>query len=473
MEHIIVTYLTQSLKCVSNNDVFKAPQFSRNTAQSSTVSSKSGASSSSSAANSAIAKRKRTFLPNFKDKLHPTDKTSNLAQSVPKNQGSSLANLGIQNQATVSPDRNPQKPPRDPKIGDVVYFGELKGIIRYIGNTHFAPPNAVFCGLELYTASGKNDGAVEGVRYFQCPSKFGLFVAIDRVTFKPTKELVSPKKSNSKQSKHSVPSINQLSISEVKAKTSSLRDTYDQNDIPPLCIDNSRSFSNANLNAGNQSAIAILKPSKAAPKTPPSATRKFFNSQQFLRSQSVPKLTTAEGANQSNIPNRSRPDVGKHQKSHNDLQRGIYSSNRNASPGRSQIHQTEEAPALHQQPANFPNRLERFLRQKSGKGSISKLALAGEANQFKRNSLSESQNEVADINALMRDKMLQGSIPNTPLSDGSPGSALRQAQYLFTCPSPTPDQILADQNDFGIVSEPFVIESDDPIDLTPDPQAGF
>ena len=47
--------------------------------------------------------------------------------------------------------------------------------------------------------------------------------------------------------------------------------------------------------------------------------------------------------------------------------------------------------------------------------------------------------------------------------DGSPGSALRQAQYLFTCPSPTPDQIFGDMG-LEIATDTYVIESEDHYD---------
>lgn len=52
-------------------------------------------------------------------------------------------------------------------VGDRVIvssgFGSRPGILRYLGETQFAPGN--WCGVELDEASGKNDGAVDGIRW--------------------------------------------------------------------------------------------------------------------------------------------------------------------------------------------------------------------------------------------------------------------------------------------------------------------
>ncbi|KAI3649159.1 hypothetical protein MP228_007013 [Amoeboaphelidium protococcarum] len=53
------------------------------------------------------------------------------------------------------------------------------GIIRYIGKTQFKA--GVWVGIELESASGKNDGSVQGVRYFNCTDGHGLFVAYERI----------------------------------------------------------------------------------------------------------------------------------------------------------------------------------------------------------------------------------------------------------------------------------------------------
>ncbi|KAL2265200.1 hypothetical protein VTJ83DRAFT_6300 [Remersonia thermophila] len=48
------------------------------------------------------------------------------------------------------------------------------GTIRFAGATQFAP--GLWIGVELAEATGKNDGAVQGIRYFECPPAHGIFV---------------------------------------------------------------------------------------------------------------------------------------------------------------------------------------------------------------------------------------------------------------------------------------------------------
>ena len=72
-----------------------------------------------------------------------------------------------------------------PKFGD--------GIVRFVGSTSFAA--GVWCGIELATPGGKNDGAlisslsgelripgsVQGERYFSCADNHGLFLRPSQV----------------------------------------------------------------------------------------------------------------------------------------------------------------------------------------------------------------------------------------------------------------------------------------------------
>ena len=46
--------------------------------------------------------------------------------------------------------------------------------VRFVGETHFAPGDWI--GVELNEATGKNDGAVQGQRYFDCGLGHGMFV---------------------------------------------------------------------------------------------------------------------------------------------------------------------------------------------------------------------------------------------------------------------------------------------------------
>lgn len=61
--------------------------------------------------------------------------------------------------------------------------------VRFVGNPHFAAGD--WLGVELDDASGKNDGAVQGQRYFDCEPGYGMFVRpsvaiiLDQPTPKP------------------------------------------------------------------------------------------------------------------------------------------------------------------------------------------------------------------------------------------------------------------------------------------------
>lgn len=59
-------------------------------------------------------------------------------------------------------------------VGDHVEVGGYAAIVRFVGQTAFSPGDWI--GVELETPQGKNDGAVQGERYFNCPPNRGMFV---------------------------------------------------------------------------------------------------------------------------------------------------------------------------------------------------------------------------------------------------------------------------------------------------------
>lgn len=61
------------------------------------------------------------------------------------------------------------------KLGQKVELNDGRtGIIRFLGNGSFAVGNWV--GVELDSNSGKNDGSVQGERYFDCEPGHGMFL---------------------------------------------------------------------------------------------------------------------------------------------------------------------------------------------------------------------------------------------------------------------------------------------------------
>ncbi|XP_074600612.1 CAP-Gly domain-containing linker protein 4-like [Brevipalpus obovatus] len=66
----------------------------------------------------------------------------------------------------------------------VILADKRCGIVRYVGDTQFA--SGTWYGIELSKPIGRNDGSVNGVRYFECKPNHGLFVQPNRI-FRVTK----------------------------------------------------------------------------------------------------------------------------------------------------------------------------------------------------------------------------------------------------------------------------------------------
>ncbi|ELQ74498.1 Cytoskeleton-associated protein [Trachipleistophora hominis] len=66
------------------------------------------------------------------------------------------------------------------QINDKIYLGKWgMGTIRYIGTVK--GDEGEYVGIELDIPKGKNDGSIDGTKYFTCKNNHGLFVPIDKL----------------------------------------------------------------------------------------------------------------------------------------------------------------------------------------------------------------------------------------------------------------------------------------------------
>ncbi|EJU03774.1 hypothetical protein DACRYDRAFT_49590 [Dacryopinax primogenitus] len=59
---------------------------------------------------------------------------------------------------------------------------QKRGTVRFFGSTAFGKGTGLWVGVEYDEPMGKNDGSVQGHRYFTCPTNHGAFVRPERVT---------------------------------------------------------------------------------------------------------------------------------------------------------------------------------------------------------------------------------------------------------------------------------------------------
>jgi dynactin 1 len=70
----------------------------------------------------------------------------------------------------------------------VQYSDGRQGVVRFVGTTHFSAGQWI--GIALDDDSGKNDGTVQGQRYFDCNPGHGMFVRPDTVIILPQQTLL-------------------------------------------------------------------------------------------------------------------------------------------------------------------------------------------------------------------------------------------------------------------------------------------
>ena len=133
-----------------------------------------------------------------------------------------VSQLQQPSRATPTGERPPSVNASTPKLpynlGDRVIVGGKKGVVRYIGRTQFA--KGTWTGVELESPGGKNNGSIEGVKYFTCAPRHGLFSPAGKIVVIPASLpiLNTPTQAPVKRTPSSLNSLNSTSSSKQASK---------------------------------------------------------------------------------------------------------------------------------------------------------------------------------------------------------------------------------------------------------------
>ncbi|WKY00665.1 hypothetical protein Q1695_015024 [Nippostrongylus brasiliensis] len=84
------------------------------------------------------------------------------------------------NKSHLSRTDNPTAVVTSQDVGSFVSVsGVGKGVLHYVGEVH--GKEGLYCGIELETPTGKHDGTYQGIVYFVCPPRHGIFAPLYRV----------------------------------------------------------------------------------------------------------------------------------------------------------------------------------------------------------------------------------------------------------------------------------------------------
>ncbi|KAH8324281.1 hypothetical protein KR074_003305, partial [Drosophila pseudoananassae] len=145
-------------------------------------------------------------------------------------------------------------------VGDRVIvssgFGSRPGLLRYLGETQFAPGN--WCGVELDEASGKNDGAVDGIRYFECKPKYGVFVPIAKVSLSPSSKKTRLSRTGSRESLTSIGTMNSIATTNTSRMRMNAQQRKSSTPVKPILATPKSQFSMQDLLREKQQHVEQL-----------------------------------------------------------------------------------------------------------------------------------------------------------------------------------------------------------------------
>uniref|UniRef100_A0A182WIL3 Kinesin motor domain-containing protein n=1 Tax=Anopheles minimus TaxID=112268 RepID=A0A182WIL3_9DIPT len=112
---------------------------------------------------------------------------SESTQMIDESEESDQSSANTKHSSDVMESSFSSTPGKQELFPDWVAIGEsvlirpynTSGVIAFIGATHFQ--GGTWIGVDLDTPTGKNDGTVQGIQYFDCRPKHGIFVRVDKL----------------------------------------------------------------------------------------------------------------------------------------------------------------------------------------------------------------------------------------------------------------------------------------------------